>query len=235
MNSERRRDRADATSSRRASTSSLYCVEENQGRPGFSRGPGWPKLQILPAEHSPSEPAPALQTPTGSHPEPLSPKGVAFAPRDAAIDGLGTWKAESLGIAPLVASLLTATEPRPFELHFNGLVETALISNGFRRGGGGELSVGAFLPDLRLTAAAAYSQGVVGADVDWIPEQDVLHFRNDHNGHNRDWLHADGYVSRPYVLPAVTVSFRSLSFEVGAFLAAGLEPLSGIPTRYYLA
>jgi hypothetical protein len=75
----------------------------------------------------------------------------------------------------------------------------------------------------------------VGAGVDWIPEQDVLHFRNDHNGHNRDWLHADGYVSRPYVLPVVTVTFRDFSFDAGAFLAAGLEPLPGIPTRYYLA
>jgi hypothetical protein len=143
-----------------------------------------------------------------------------------------------LSIIPLslLASLYSAPEPLPpFRLAFDGLVETAVISNGFRQAGGGELSIGDFLINLRLDAAQAYSEGSVGAYADWVPEQSVLHFRNNSNSNSFDWLHADGYVSRPFILPGVQVTYRDFTLLGGGFLAAGLEPIAGIPTSYYLA
>ena len=138
---------------------------------------------------------------------------------------------------PLLFAILGAAT-----VDFTGSVESSAIANEARLSCGGEFSMGDFLPNLTATAAYTKSQNILGAYFDWVPEEAVWNIADpaQRNESNHSWMRQDGYINRPYLLTGLFFKHQYpnngfLQLKFGAFLAAGLQPLEGIPTAYSLS
>ncbi|MBI5787874.1 MAG: hypothetical protein HZA78_03340 [Candidatus Schekmanbacteria bacterium] len=80
-------------------------------------------------------------------------------------------------------------------------------------------------------------RGILGFIVDVVPEKSVLNFqeKNKVNFHNHNRLRADGFLSRPFLLPHLYYQQESFAIRLGAMKFAGLDMLEGFPTAYYAA
>ncbi|WP_295900670.1 hypothetical protein [uncultured Bdellovibrio sp.] len=120
----------------------------------------------------------------------------------------------------------------------------AILSNGIRKGGGNESSVGDTVVEGDVKVTKAYDNPhfrEIFISVSAIPRDEVLNYneKNEQNYHNSNRLRADGFVDRPWILAniganiAVTNS-QDVTVLAGSFPASGLDPLKGKPSRYYM-
>jgi len=129
------------------------------------------------------------------------------------------------------------------KLTLSGQAESMILLNDLKESGGGELSVGDFYINMDLKVEYLFSSsGSIGAYFDWVPEQSVLNVADPAktgNSNNNNWVKADAYVSRPYLLPGLEGKWSAndrnrFQVQFGGLLASGLLPLDTIPNQYYL-
>jgi len=105
----------------------------------------------------------------------------------------------------------------------HGIVEVGTVFSDLKRLAGHEVSIGDFFANFRFEI----SYGSTNIYFDWIPKETTLD--------STDWKYSDAYVARPYFLPGINVHWYDLQLTFGAFIASGLEPISSVPTSYYLS
>lgn len=111
---------------------------------------------------------------------------------------------------------------------FHGLLEVGGIYSEVRANGGNEMSFGDYELGLELQISYAFVRAGVEYASSPLDFADV----DEQNQHNQNWLRADGYVSRPWLVPWVEITWSTLHFRAGGLQAVGLCPLA--PAGYYL-
>jgi hypothetical protein len=118
------------------------------------------------------------------------------------------------------------------QVEVGGYVEAGVVANEFRKAAGGEFGVGEYTAGLEL----GVKYGPVWARLEAVAPGVVCDWQNEPDGANQHWLRANGYESRPWLLPEVggqlEVGEHRVSLRLGGLLAGGLGGLW--EGRYYL-